>query len=253
MTHPQLASESVAGSSVVVAVLIIDDSVLAKIKMKHNLTEQEVREVVMFARDVQLEWQDDEVNGRRLVALGDTYKGRHVIVYMAPLNENDENEGSFRLKTAIAMPTAQQYREARTGMMKVVDTVEGRPGDDGDPELSWDDAAAVFGTGTSVELVRPARKVVILYRYADDQFHATSPDLTGFEVTGPTLYETKRLVRADLARYLDPAVALDEREPKQVPTEGTSHSHVTRGRDFVTTTASIGRSRSFISPNHVKV
>jgi hypothetical protein len=126
------------------------------------------------------------------------------------------------------------------------------PQDDHQSEPTWDEAVAAFGTGEPVDLVRPARKIVIVYRYLDNQFHATSPDLTGFEVTGPSLHETKKLVRTDLARYLDPAVELDERLPAQTLTAGTS-SQVIRGPgEFVTTTTSSGRSRAFVSASRVR-
>jgi predicted RNase H-like HicB family nuclease len=135
--------------------------------------------------------------------------------------------------------------------MKVVEDMAEYLQDDNEPEPSWDDATAAFGTGEPVDLVRPARKIVIEYRYADNRFHATSPNLTGFEVTGPTLEETRNLVQADLDRYLDPAVELDERIPAQIFTAGTGRSRVTHGpRELVTSTAS--RSCVFVSPSPVR-
>lgn len=102
-----LACPIVARSRVVVAELKIDPSVEAKIRAKpnHKLTGAEVREAVLYAKDAQAEWQDDEEHGRRLVVRGTTYLGRTIIAYMVPVNENDEDEGTFRLKTALAEPT----------------------------------------------------------------------------------------------------------------------------------------------------
>ncbi len=92
-------------SNVVVAVLIIDVSIEAKIKEKHHLTPIEVQEAVRLAPDAQADWEDDLEHGRRLVVTGTTYRGRTVIAYMVPLNENDPEEGSFRLKTALSEPS----------------------------------------------------------------------------------------------------------------------------------------------------
>lgn len=113
------------------------------------------------------------------------------------------------------------------------------PQDGTEPEPTWDEAAASAGSGEPVELIRPSRKIVIQYRYTDERVHATSPDLLGFEVTAPTLYKTKKLVRADLSRYIESGVELDEREPRQLPdTEGTSRPWAIHGPGQLVTTSS---------------
>jgi hypothetical protein len=100
--------------------------------------------------------------------------------------------------------------------------VQGRQGDT-EPDQGWNAAVAEWEAGEPAELERPPRKVTILYRYIDGRFEATSPGLAGFEVHGRSLHETKQLVRADLAGYLDPSVELHERMPAQGPdTEGAS-------------------------------
>jgi hypothetical protein len=90
-------------ASVYVAELIIPAAVELKIgsKPNHNLTAVEVREAVIYARDSQAGWVEDEEHGRRLMVTGTTYAGRLVIAYMDPLNENDEEEGTFVLRTAM--------------------------------------------------------------------------------------------------------------------------------------------------------
>jgi hypothetical protein len=105
LRHLPLAWRLVARSRIVVADLIIDPSVEAKIRRKHGLTGAEVKQAVVYAKDLQAEWQDDPERGRRLVVQGTTYLGRPFIAYMVPLNEHDEEEGTFKLKTAIAEPT----------------------------------------------------------------------------------------------------------------------------------------------------
>jgi len=84
--------------------------------------------------------------------------------------------------------------------------------DDNEPEPTWEEAHVAFETAEPAELVRPARKLRVVYRYADGSWSATSPDLEGFEVTGPSLAETKAKAAEDLAAFLDPAVELDEQE-----------------------------------------
>lgn len=88
--------------------------------------------------------------------------------------------------------------------------------DDTAPEPNWADALAEWDATEPAELVRPPRSLVITYRY-DGRFHATSPDITGFAVTGPTLDETRRLVRADLEDFLDGNVSLEELMPVPGP------------------------------------
>jgi hypothetical protein len=104
--YTPLACGFVPSSSVVVAVLIIDASVEAKIKQKHNLTPTEVREAIVLAPNAQAVWDGDPKHGRRLVVSGTTYTGRPVIAYLVPLNENDPEEGTFKLKTALSEPTS---------------------------------------------------------------------------------------------------------------------------------------------------
>jgi hypothetical protein len=103
--HPRpLAWRFVAGSrAVVVAELIIPPEVEVKIRQKHNLTGQEVREALLYARDAVAKWVEDDVYGRRLMVRGSTYLGRPVIAYMKPRNPDDENEGTFILRTAMTI------------------------------------------------------------------------------------------------------------------------------------------------------
>jgi hypothetical protein len=87
-----------------VAVLIIDPSVEAKIRAKHALTGDEVREVVLYNGNAQAGWEDHPKHGLRLVVKGQTFAGRWLIAYLLPANEGDPGEGTFVLKTAIAGP-----------------------------------------------------------------------------------------------------------------------------------------------------
>jgi hypothetical protein len=106
LAYPDTRAHAMAGelrSKVVVATLIIDPQIEAKIREKHKLTAAEVKEAVIYARDAQAEWEDHPDYGRRLVVQGTTYRGRPVIAYLVPLDESDEEEGGFRLRTALSL------------------------------------------------------------------------------------------------------------------------------------------------------
>jgi hypothetical protein len=139
-------------------------------------------------------------------------------------------------------------------MMSVVEDmdVDDRQ-DDAEPSPSWDEAVAEWDAGEPADLERPPRKITILYRYNNGRFHATSPDLTGFEVPGPSLHETKQLVRAALKDYLDPAVELNERMPPQGPeTESASRQVVTDAGPLILSPTSRGRVSAFMSPSPLR-
>jgi hypothetical protein len=70
-----------------------------KIKQKHGITPEEVREAVSLGAAEELRWDHDEVHGRRLLAIGTPYHGAYrVIAVLAPV---DRTDGSWRCKTAM--------------------------------------------------------------------------------------------------------------------------------------------------------
>lgn len=137
-------------------------------------------------------------------------------------------------------------------MMSVVESMDTRRSDtEGDPD--WAGALADWDAGEPADLLRPARTITIVYRYTDGRFYATSPDLTGFDMSGENLYETRQLVREDLARFLDPAVRLREVLPRDVETEGTSDSRVTQAGEFLICPRSSGTAEHFASQRRLRV
>lgn len=89
-----------------VAVLIIDPSIERKLRTKHApLTGEEVRQALVYRRDVEARWVDDDVHGERLEVRARTYSGIEFIAYLLPANEGDPGEGTFILKTAFAKPS----------------------------------------------------------------------------------------------------------------------------------------------------
>ena len=83
-------------------------------------------------------------------------------------------------------------------------------------EPSWEEAHTAFAAAEPAELVRPARKLRVVYQRVGGSWTATSPDLEGFEATGVSLEETKARAAEDLSAFLDPAVELDEREVVEI-------------------------------------
>lgn len=91
--------------SIVIADVLCDDAIVDKIRDKHPpLTYTAVRQALIYARDVQAGWEEDPEHGRRVVARATTYAGTPFVAYLSPLNENDPEEGTFKLKTAIPKP-----------------------------------------------------------------------------------------------------------------------------------------------------
>lgn len=133
--------------------------------------------------------------------------------------------------------------------MSVVSDVGADIGDEREP--SWEEAIAEFNDATPVELSRSPRAITVVYRYADHIFTATSPDIKGFRVAGPSLHETRGLVRQDLERFLDQAVTIEERFPSADPEIRTAASGRVRvnadSSPWIILPSSSGAARAFIS------
>jgi hypothetical protein len=122
---------------------------------------------------------------------------------------------------------------------------------EGEREPTWEEAVAALEHAGPVEIVRAPRKVTVVYRYADRVFTAMSPDIKGFRVSGPSLHETRGLVRQDLDRFLDPAVTIEERFPSADPEIRTAAHGRARvnadSRPWIILPSSSGAARAFIS------
>ncbi|MFF4992620.1 hypothetical protein ACFY19_35985 [Streptosporangium saharense] len=80
-----------------IAEIVIPDGIESKIRSKHNLTGEDVRESLIYGKDVQGEEQYHERYGWRLLVRGETFDG---IRFQAWLYEIDKTEGTYRLGTA---------------------------------------------------------------------------------------------------------------------------------------------------------
>lgn len=126
--------------------------------------------------------------------------------------------------------------------------------DSHEPEPTWEEAHAAFEAAEPAELVRPARKLYVVYQYADGSWTATSPDLEGFEATGASLAETKARAAEDLAAFLDPAVELVEKEPEFAFKSAAPRTLVVvNGGELIVRTDTSNSSRSYVSARSVKV
>jgi hypothetical protein len=59
---------------------------------------------LIYSRGVRVRWIEDEEHGRRLAAWASTVRGPQFVAYLSPVNENDPEEGTFMLRTAIPGP-----------------------------------------------------------------------------------------------------------------------------------------------------
>lgn len=82
-----------------IAEVEIPPQTAAKIRQKHDVTPEEVREAVCWGAAEEARWHTHPVHGRRLLAVGTPYHGSYrVLVVLAPL---DRADGRWRCKTAI--------------------------------------------------------------------------------------------------------------------------------------------------------
>jgi hypothetical protein len=76
----------------------IPPEVEAKIRGKHQVTGDEVREAFLWpARLLACGWENHEVYGWRVIAVGRTYSNRAIVGALDPV---DEVQGDWRLRTA---------------------------------------------------------------------------------------------------------------------------------------------------------
>jgi hypothetical protein len=125
---------------------------------------------------------------------------------------------------------------------------------DQEPEPTWEEANAAVEAAEPAELVRPARKLSVVYQYADGCRSATSPDLDGFAVVAASLSALKTKVAAALGNFLDPAVELDEHVAEPAATLAPRQTvHIAVGDRAVVTVDTSSRSRTFISSRSLRV
>jgi hypothetical protein len=85
------------GNQIYIAQIWIDDTVEEKIKNKHEVTPEEVREALCLRQDAETYWEDHPAHGLRVIGLGTTYVGRPILAVLLPI---DELDGTWVLKTA---------------------------------------------------------------------------------------------------------------------------------------------------------
>lgn len=80
-----------------ISVLVIPPEVEAKLREKHALTGDEVREAILLGAHTRAQWNDHPQYGRRLLVRGTTAAGRPLLATLLPI---DETDGRWECKTA---------------------------------------------------------------------------------------------------------------------------------------------------------
>lgn len=66
-------------------------------------TASKVKQALLYAKDAEASWEDDQEYGRQVAAFATTIDGTRFKAYLHPLNPNDPDAGSFDLKTAFPL------------------------------------------------------------------------------------------------------------------------------------------------------
>lgn len=78
--------------------IYIDPSIEFKIRHKSpSLTGEEVREALLWPASARSQWEEHDVHGRRLIAMGETSTGRVILAALTPV---DAQDGTWSLRTA---------------------------------------------------------------------------------------------------------------------------------------------------------
>jgi uncharacterized protein (DUF433 family) len=83
----------------------VEDHILDK---HPPLTARKVTQALIYAKDVEANWEDHPVHGHQVVAFGTTIDGIAFKAYLHPVNPNDPDEGTFDLNTAFPLLTESQ-------------------------------------------------------------------------------------------------------------------------------------------------
>jgi len=75
----------------------VDPEVESKLREKHGLTSDQIREAICWGAHNQAAWDDDPVYGTRLVVTGTMGESGPLIAYLRPL---DETDGTWECLTA---------------------------------------------------------------------------------------------------------------------------------------------------------
>lgn len=67
------------------------------------LTAGKVTQALIYAKDVEANWEDDPFYGHQVAAFATTVDGIAFKAYLHPVNPNDPDEGSFDLNTAFPL------------------------------------------------------------------------------------------------------------------------------------------------------
>lgn len=77
--------------------VIFAEEIAAKLRAKHSLTPDQVREAICWSTHERAAWDDHPVYGERLVVTGDSSTCGRIIAYLRPV---DRSDGTWECLTA---------------------------------------------------------------------------------------------------------------------------------------------------------
>jgi hypothetical protein len=90
----------VQGMAVYLGLILCSPLVERKLRTKHGLSSEDVREALQHPAEVRSAWAEDEVHGRRLIAMGRGADGRLLIAWLMPAPDWDPETEVWLIKTA---------------------------------------------------------------------------------------------------------------------------------------------------------
>lgn len=86
--------------AIYLGLILCPPTVERKLRMKHGLTGEHVREALQYPADVRVAWDDHSVHGRRVVATGRVSSGRPLIAWLLPAPAWDPKPEVWLIKSA---------------------------------------------------------------------------------------------------------------------------------------------------------
>lgn len=85
--------------AIYLGLILCSPAVERKLRTKHGLTSEDVREALQHPAVVRVAWSDDPVHGRRLIAMGRSGDGRLLIAWLMPTPDWDPETEVWLIRT----------------------------------------------------------------------------------------------------------------------------------------------------------
>lgn len=80
--------------------ILCSPAVERKLRVKHNLSDEDVREALQHPAEIRVTWEEHIRHGRRVVAVGQVATGRSVIAWLFPAPPWDPEPEVWLIKSA---------------------------------------------------------------------------------------------------------------------------------------------------------